>query len=189
MTSPRMSAVAARLFYLIGPSGAGKDTLLAALAREPAAGLRVARRYITRPRHAGDEDHIELSVDEFERRERAGEFLFAWQSHGFHYGVDRRVLDWLEAGDDVIVNGSRAYLETARAIYPALLPLWISVPEALLRERLGARGRESAAQVEARIRRNRELEAHHRPRDDVICNDGSIADLLARFQALRRRGG
>lgn len=80
-----MKGGSARPYYLVGPSGAGKDTLLRALARDPAAapGLRVARRYITREPRADDEDHIELSADEFTRRERAGEFLFLWQSHGF----------------------------------------------------------------------------------------------------------
>jgi len=185
-----MNSVSARLFYLVGPSGAGKDTLLAALERElpAAAGLRVARRCITRARHPGDEDHIELSAAEFAHRERAGQFLFAWRSHGFSYGIERSVLDWLDAGEDVIVNGSRAYLETALAIYPRLSPLWIAVPDAVLRERLGARGRESAAQIEARIRRNHELEERYRSHYDCIRNDGSIADALASFEALRRGG-
>ncbi len=185
-----MNSESARLFYLVGPSGAGKDTLLAALARDlpAAAGLRVAQRCITRARHPGDEDHIELSADEFARRERAGEFLFAWRSHGFSYGVERGVLDWLGAGDDVIVNGSRAYLETALAIYPRLSPVWIAVPDSVLRERLGARGRETAAQIEARIRRNHELEQRFRSRYDSIRNDRSIAEAVACSETLRRRG-
>ncbi len=185
-----MQAERGRLYYLVGPSGAGKDALLAALARDSAAvpGLRVARRCITRAPHPGDEDHVELSPDEFERRERDGEFLFAWRSHGYRYGVERRVLDWLDAGDDVIVNGSRAYLQTALALYPGLSPVWIAVPEDVLRERLAARGREMPAQIERRILRNRELEALYRSRYTCIRNDGSIADAVARFEMLRRRG-
>lgn len=185
-----MPSESARFFYLVGPSGAGKDTLLAALEEDSAVapGLRVARRYITRATHPGDEDHIELTTAEFRRRERAGDFLFAWRSHGFSYGVDRQVLDWLGAGDDVVVNGSRAYLESALAIYPRLSPVWITVSEAVLRERLAARGRESAAQVEKRIRRNRELDELYRARYACIQNDGSIADALASFETLRRQG-
>jgi len=185
-----MNSESARLFYLVGPSGAGKDSLLAALAEDSPAvsGLRVARRCITRPLHPGDEDHVELTAGEFAQRERAGDFLFAWHSHGFSYAVERCVLDWLAAGDDVIVNGSRAYLDTALAIYPRLSPVWIAVPEELLRERLVARGRETAAQIDRRIRRNRELEALYRARYACIANDGSIAETRARFEALRRRG-
>ena len=184
-----MPPESARLFYLVGPSGAGKDSLLAALAQDSAAPrLRVARRCITRPRHPGDENHVELSKAEFVRRERAGQFLFSWQSHGFSYGIERTVLGWLQAGDDVVVNGSRAYLESALAIYPLLSPVWITVAENVLRERLGARGRETAAQIESRIRRNRELEESYRTRYACIRNDGSIADALADFEALRRVG-
>ena len=184
-----MPPESARFFYLVGPSGAGKDSLLAALAQDSVApGLRVARRCITRPQHPGDEDHIELSKAEFARRERAGEFLFAWQSHGFSYGIERTVLDWLQAGDDVVVNGSRAYLDSALAIYPRLQPVWISVSEAMLRARLGARGRETAAQIDARLRRNRELEERYRSRYACIRNDGSIAEALAGFEALRCAG-
>jgi ribose 1,5-bisphosphokinase len=173
-----MPAENARLFYLVGPSGAGKDSA--------APGLRVARRCITRPQHPGDEDHVELSATEFARRERAGEFLFAWRSHGFSYGIERTVLDWLRAGDDVVVNGSRAYLETALAVYPQLAPVWITVDESVLRERLGARGRETAAQIEARIRRNREHDEAYRSCYACIHNDGPITDALAEFEALRR---
>ena len=162
-----MPPESARFFYLVGPSGAGKDSLLAALAQDSVApGLRVARRCITRPQHPGDEDHIELSKAEFVRRER----------------------DWLQAGDDVVVNGSRAYLDSALAIYPRLQPVWISVSEAMLRARLGARGRETAAQIDARLRRNRELEERYRSRYACIRNDGSIADALAGFEALRCAG-
>jgi len=65
--------------------------------------------------------------------------------------------------------------------------VWIAVPEDVLRERLGARGRETAAQIDARIRRNRELEAQYRSCCACICNDGSIADAVAQFETVRRR--
>lgn len=116
-----------------------------------------------------------------------GEPLLAWQSRGFSYGIERRVLDWLETGDDVVVNGSRSHLETAITVLPELRPVWIAVAENLLYARLDARGRETAAQIGARMRRNRELEVCYRSRYTSICNHGSIAHVRASFEALRRR--
>ena len=60
----------ARLIYLMGASGSGKDTLLRLLraqlrADEP---VIVAHRYITRDSGAS-EDALRLSEDEFSRRE------------------------------------------------------------------------------------------------------------------------
>jgi len=179
----------AKLYYLVGPSGAGKDSLLAAVREQAAvtSGLRIARRYITRPSRAGDEPHIEVAAAECERARRDGKYLFAWESHGYGYAVGRQVLDWLADGDDVIVNGSRAYLETARAIYPSLLPIWITISENLLPQRLTVRGRETAAQIEARLCRNRELEDRYRGVYPCIRNDGSLEAAVIQFNALRKR--
>lgn len=175
------------LYYLAGPSGAGKDTLLEKI-RDHASigpGLKVAQRLITRPSRDGDEPHIEISREEFDRGRLDGRYLFAWESHGYGYAVGKEVLDWIEAGDDVVVNGSRAYLQTALEIYPQLLPVWVTVSETLLRERLVARGRESKAQIETRLARNRELENHYRSDYPCIRNDGPIEEALAQFNALR----
>ena len=54
-----------RLIWLMGPSGAGKDSLLAALRQREHPQLLVAHRYITRPASAGSENHIALSEKEF----------------------------------------------------------------------------------------------------------------------------
>jgi len=177
----------AELYYLVGPSGVGKDSLLRALQNsDRIKGLRVARRYITRAPIAGAETNIELSPVEYERRQRSGDFLFAWDSHGYRYAIDRNILDWLNAGDDVVVNGSRAYLGKALNIYPRLVPVWMTVAEEQLRSRLQARGRETEAEIERRIHHGRELEAQ---RDEVwhsISNDGTIEQAMGEFLALRR---
>lgn len=175
-----------KLFYLIGPSGVGKDSLLRAIKNDPALGdVHVARRYITRASHPDHENHIELSEADFEMRLQAHQFLFDWRSHGYRYAVGREVLNWLEVGDDVVVNGSRAYLETAREIWPPLVPVWITVDETVLRERLQARKRETAEQIDQRIARNREYSALMSADDAMIHNDTSIEDMLAQFAAIR----
>lgn len=44
-----------KLIWLVGPSGSGKDSLLAALRQREHPQLLVAHRYITRPHNAGCE--------------------------------------------------------------------------------------------------------------------------------------
>src|SRR5690606_30537832 len=57
--------------YVMGPSGAGKDTLLA-LARQALEGgtILFAHRFVTRDAAAGHENFIGLSAREFEARAR-----------------------------------------------------------------------------------------------------------------------
>ena len=77
-----------RLIAVMGPSGAGKDALIAyARAKSDPAQVIVAHRYITRPAGAGGENHVALSAAEFAARRAAGLFALAWESHGLAYGV------------------------------------------------------------------------------------------------------
>ncbi|PTE15847.1 phosphonate metabolism protein/1,5-bisphosphokinase (PRPP-forming) PhnN [Pseudogemmobacter blasticus] len=137
------------IFAIVGPSGAGKDTLIAgALAARP--DLRRVRRVITRPAAAGGEDFEGVSEAEFARRRDAGEFALHWPAHGLHYGIPRAQID---GPGDAIFNGSRAALRAARTVLPDLRVIVITAPDAVLAERLAARGRESAADIQARLAR------------------------------------
>lgn len=153
----------ARLFYVIGPSGAGKDSLLdyarRALSEDP--GFCFAHRYITRPADAGGENHIALSQAEFQARQQARLFAMHWCSHELSYGIGIEINQWLAKGLHVVVNGSRHYLERAQVDYPELIPVWIDVEPEILRQRLRARGRETEAQIDDRLARNRLLQLPH----------------------------
>lgn len=165
----------ARLIYLVGASGSGKDSLMTYARERLASHPRVsfAHRYITRAADAGGENHVALMNDEFEARRKAGLLAMHWQSHGYAYGIGIEINQWLEKGVTVVVNGSRAYLDAAASQYPELLPVWIAVSPEVLRQRLQARGRESADEIEARLERG----AASPPATvaaEFICNDGEL---------------
>lgn len=176
----------ARLFFLVGPSGVGKDTILSHFKKNQYSDRQplVAHRYITRPVRENDENHIELSSTDFNRRKQNGLFLFDWESHDKQYAIGREVRKWRKSGMNVIINGSREYLQQAREIYPPLVPIWLMVSEDIMRQRLIARGRESNEEIEARIQRSKELN-DLKPNDCVfINNDQTIEDTIGQIMAL-----
>lgn len=179
----------AKLFYVIGASGVGKDSLLR-YAREQIpekAPVVFSHRYITRPADAGGENHVALSQSEFQRRHEQGCFAMNWQSHQNSYGIGIEIDQWLELGLNVVINGSRKYLPEADKRYPNLVPVLISTSPGLLRERLTARGRETQPEIEARLAQAESLDTQHsHPGLIKIMNDGVLSEagdeLLAVIQ-------
>jgi ribose 1,5-bisphosphokinase len=163
----------ARLVYLIGPSGAGKDTVLRWLVRhqpQPQR-LHVARRTITRPADDASELHEAVAPAEFAQLLRAGAFALHWDAHGLRYGIRREALLPLDSGASVLVNGSRAALYEARRRYPDLFVVQMTAEVKLLRQRLLARGREMPEVIEARLSRSALLPVVNV--DAVIRNEGT----------------
>ncbi|MET4103351.1 ribose 1,5-bisphosphokinase [Roseovarius sp. MBR-78] len=162
-----------RLFLIVGPSGAGKDTVIAgAMARlAPEDDVILARRFITRPLHPGGaEQHVPVTPAAFARMRAAGAFALDWDSHGLRYGLGIELRAWLAAGMTVIANGSRAALPQARAVFgAALIATEITARPETLAARLAARGRESAGDIAARLSRTDALP--HAPVDLRIPND------------------
>jgi ribose 1,5-bisphosphokinase len=184
-----IAARAGRLVYVIGASGAGKDSIIAYARDRLGAEGEVpafARRHITRPAGSGGEDHIPLSPDAFERDRAAGRFTLSWRGNGLGYGVGTEIETWLAAGRHVVLNGSRGYLAEAKDVYPDLLPVLIDIDPAVLRRRLLARGRETPAEVEERIQRAMQLAAVDDPALVVISNNGPLTHAGEAFLALLR---
>ncbi|KPA90142.1 phosphonate metabolism protein/1,5-bisphosphokinase (PRPP-forming) PhnN [Pseudomonas sp. RHF3.3-3] len=183
--------MAGRLIYLIGPSGSGKDSLLDA-ARDDLAqhGCRIVRRVITRSAEAVGEAAHGVSAEQFAAMREQGAFAMSWEANGLSYGIPVEIDQWLADGLDVLVNGSRGYLPQARQRYPDLLAVLLTVDQAVLRERLLERRRESPAEIEARLARNAAftLGAGDDPSLVLLDNSGPIRQTVTRLFALIGKG-
>lgn len=148
-----------RLIYVMGPSGAGKDSVLAWLRQQlpPQLPLHWAQRSITRSAQAGGEAHEALDTAPFLAVRAAHGFALSWQAHGLHYGIRHAQLHSLAQGGWVLVNGSRGHLAEALQQFPAMVLVHITADAATLTRRLLARGREPPSEVAQRVLRAQEF--------------------------------
>jgi ribose 1,5-bisphosphokinase len=142
-----------RLVLVVGPSGAGKDTLLA-LAQAACAEERVVfpRRVVTREA-SSSEDNEQVSPEQFRLALGRSEFAMHWQAHGHCYGLPRAIDDDVRAGRTVVANVSREVVEAMRRAYADVTVVAITAPPEVLAERLAARARSSDGQLADRLRR------------------------------------
>jgi ribose 1,5-bisphosphokinase len=173
------------LILVVGPSGVGKDSILAGAAGRLRDEARVifARRLITRPTEAGGEDHITVSTAEFARRREAGELMLHWNAHGLDYALPGELAAALKAGRSVVGNVSRGVVPEARQRLAPTVVIAITASPETLAARLAGRGRESADDIGSRLRRSgAPVDA-----DVTIDNDGPLDAAIERFVAVLRR--
>lgn len=173
-----------RMVLVVGPSGAGKDTLMAALKARLAGRTDVsfARRAVTRQADVEAEDHDTLSRAEFDQLRAAGKVALCWEAHGLGYVIPQSYDRAIEAGATVIANGSRKVLKHAEDKYRNASVLLITAPVEALAERLAARGRESRQEIEERLRRA-DLEPENVANLIRIENTGTVEDAVDRMVA------
>jgi ribose 1,5-bisphosphokinase len=160
-----------RFIAVVGPSGAGKDSLMQALSRRRPEILCV-RRVITRHPDAGGEDFEAVSPAIFAARAAAGDFALHWQAHGLSYAIPASVAQALQTGRDVLANLSRAVLPEADRVFDDLRVLHVTARPEVLANRLKGRGRETPAEVARRLARPAPALPHGL---DVIQIDNSEA--------------
>ena len=172
-----------RLIYVIGPSGAGKDSVLDALREKWNLPFPThwARRTITRPSGSQGELHEAVDDDTFNALLQAQNFSLHWVANGLRYGIRREELQPLSRGHWVFVNGSRGHLPELVRLWPNATIVYISASLGTLRTRLASRGRESAQAINERIARNLELPP---PEGCIhIQNDGTLDDAVSSLMA------
>lgn len=155
-SSPNTLSKLGTMIVVVGPSGAGKDTLidyaLERIGKHPR--LHHVRRVITRSSDAGGELHEGVDDAEFERRRLLGAFCVSWSAHGLSYGIPALARDATERGAILIANGSRAALADFREIFLKLLVINVIARPEVLAARLSGRGRESVAEISRRLERS-----------------------------------
>lgn len=161
------------LIVVLGPSGSGKDTLMSYARKELAdrSDVMFVRRAITRPADAGSEDHIAMSEAEFDAAIDDGQFSLTWTANGLRYGLPRAVETHLAEGRLAVVNGSRGAWSVIQQVFPSAVAVEIRVDPGVLAQRLQSRGRESAAEIAARLARAAALDTGFEA-DAVIDNSG-----------------
>ncbi|VTU46647.1 Pyrimidine-nucleoside phosphorylase (plasmid) [Variovorax sp. SRS16] len=169
-------------FLVVGPSGAGKDSLIDGARQRLSAQARhvFARRTITRPTAAPGEDHEGVTRAEFDRREAAGDFLVTWQAHGLCYGLPVSLRTVLEAGQHVVANVSRSVVAQLSRCLARLVVIEVTAAPELLAKRIAARGREREEETQLRlVRRGEPIPASVRSLG--VDNDAGVAEGIDRF--------
>lgn len=144
---------AGTLVLVVGPSGAGKDTLIG-IARELIGTddrVRFPRRIVTRESSAA-EIHDTMTAEEFDTAARDGAFAFWWPAHGLKYALSAKIDDDLRRGVTVVVNVSRAVVAKLRQAYACKVVL-VDAPRDVRAQRLAARGRRADGDQAARLDR------------------------------------
>ncbi len=164
-----------RFIVVVGPSGAGKDTLIG-LARAACAddgNVVFPRRVVTREASAF-EDNEQISLDAFRQARTRGDFAVHWEAHGHCYALPRAIDDDIRAGRTVVVNVSRTVVDAIRRAYADVTVVLITAPSDVLAERLAARARSSDGQIEHRL--SRAVDDVAAGPDVTITNVGSVED-------------
>jgi ribose 1,5-bisphosphokinase len=144
-----------RLILVVGPSGAGKDTLIAG-ARAVCAGdasIVFPRRVITRAATAS-EAHDTVSDAVFRQAAAAGGFALRWEAHGLRYGIPAAIDPDIRAGKTIVCNVSRTIATPARERYASVTVVHVTAPPDILQARLAGRERGSDGDLAKRMARS-----------------------------------
>jgi len=173
-----------RLILVVGPSGAGKDTLLemAKAACSEDCNIVFPRRVVTREASAA-EDNEALSAAAFREALARGEFALHWEAHGHIYGLRCAMTNDVRAGRTVVINVSRTVIDTARRSYADVKVVSITAPPEVLAERIAMRARGSDALSGQRVGRT---VAETSTPDVTILNVGRPEDHARRLVRIIR---
>lgn len=174
---------------VVGPSGAGKDTLIAEVRRRlghARSDIAFVRRLVTRPADAAIEDHDTLDESAFEAARAAGRFALSWRANGLGYALPATTDDVVRSGRVAVANVSRGAVAALRERYANVVVIVVTAPREVLAERLAARGRETRGEVLARLARGADA-ALEIDSATVIDNSNSLAEGADRFLAALRK--
>jgi ribose 1,5-bisphosphokinase len=161
------------LILIVGPSGAGKDTLIDWVRARADGSVSFTRRVVTRAA-SQHEDHDSMTEAGFLRAEQSGAFALSWRAHGLAYGVPASINQEIGRGAAVICNVSRGVIDGARARYAHCRVVLVTAPKDVLLARLAQRQRASDGNASQRVGRPAPEADTFKP-DLVIENVGDPA--------------
>ena len=139
-----------RLIAVVGPSGVGKDSVMAGIhAAMPQ--LHLVRRVITRTPALKGEDYDAVTVGQFQQMVEDGAFSIHWGAHDLYYGLPITVKYQLNKGTECMVNFSRKALAQAARIFPRFAVRLVTAEPAPLGRRRAGRGRETEEEIAKRL--------------------------------------
>ena len=184
------------LLAISAPSGAGKTSLVRALAeRDPA--LSVSVSHTTRPRRATEREGVNyhfIDRDLFLEMAGDGGFLEHAVVFGHHYGTSlESVQQERAAGRDVILEIDWQGAAQVRRTVPETISIFMAPPSLdTLRQRLFSRGEDATETIERRLREARAEMSQYREYDYLLVNDdfdATLEDLQAVLRAERLKQG
>ncbi|TCT44973.1 phosphonate metabolism protein/1,5-bisphosphokinase (PRPP-forming) PhnN [Martelella mediterranea] len=145
-----------RIIVVVGPSGAGKDSLINHTLDhfDGEEKVQPVRRVITRPCDGTTEDHATMTMAAFDQSEADGAFAVSWAAHGLKYGIPAEIRDFVLSGGIAICNGSRSALPLFQEAFGHLTVINVTARPEILAARLEARGRESRDDILRRLARS-----------------------------------
>ncbi|MHB8992421.1 MAG: guanylate kinase [Chloroflexota bacterium] len=189
MSEGQTTPVPGLLFVLSGPSGVGKDAVMAKL-REQKFSISFGVTATTRRQRQGElhgRDYFFVSDEEFDRMIANDELLEWAVVHCHRYGVpSSSVRELIANGQDVMVRVDVQGAATIRAKVPQAVLIFLAPPsmEALI-ARLRRRGTETPEELATRIA-NAYQEMNRLPEFDyrVVNPDGGLDDAVEKVKAI-----
>jgi len=156
-SSETHDSIPGAIIAVVGPSGAGKDSVIAGARALLVDDPRIVfpRRVITR-RADRTEENLVVDVDTFLHMAKSGAFALFWSAHGHHYGVPVRVDADVRERRIVVINVSRTIVTHLRNRYVRASVILINAPAHVRSKRLALRSRETESEILSRLERTAE---------------------------------
>jgi ribose 1,5-bisphosphokinase len=160
---------------VVGPSGAGKDTLIAGARARLIDQSRFVfpARIVTRAATAA-ETHGTSDEAAFAAAHSEGAFALSWHAHGLSYGLPASIGDHIAKGLIVVANVSRHVIGEARTRYRHVSVVLVDAPPSVRAARLAARGRETPRDIAKRL--SRQVETFDAQGVDLSIDNGGAVE-------------
>lgn len=181
------------LLIVSAPSGAGKTSLVRALAGFSDGQIVISVSHTTRPKREEEEDGVSyhyVSEETFRDMATNGEFLEYATVFDYRYGTSRTwVEEQQQQGKNVVLEIDWQGAEQVKKFFPRCVTIFILPPSyETLEQRLRGRGNDDEQTIARRMQDALNEISHYREYDYVVVNDifdEALGHLLAIVRSSR----